>query len=52
MNETKRRNCGECLMVHVDIVPLRLNGTCPCCEVDHKCTLNTQRASANQEKKS
>jgi len=40
--DTRRRhNCGECLMEHVDIVPLRENGTCPCCEVAHQCQLNS-----------
>ena len=41
--DTRRQcNCGECLMEHVDIVPLRENGTCPCCELAHQCQLNSQ----------
>lgn len=28
-------NCGECLMEHVEIVPLRADGTCECCENSH-----------------
>lgn len=28
-------NCGECLMTHADVVPLRADGSCPCCQVNH-----------------
>ncbi len=31
-------NCSECLMEHVAIVPLRADGSCPCCEKRHALT--------------
>ena len=34
--ETRRGNCGECLMAHVEVVPLNADGTCSCCATDHK----------------
>jgi len=30
-----RGNCGECLIEHAAIVPLRNDGTCPCCLQNH-----------------
>ena len=28
-------NCGECLTKHVEVVELREDGTCACCETNH-----------------
>ena len=43
LNETEQAKskykvlyCGECLMAHVDCVPMNLNGTCSCCATGHK----------------
>lgn len=32
----KAGNCGDCLMEHASIVPLRADRTCACCESGHK----------------
>ena len=29
-------NCGECLMAHVDVVPLNAHGKCSCCATNHE----------------
>jgi hypothetical protein len=30
------KNCGECLVQHVEVVKLDASGNCPCCAKDHK----------------
>lgn len=41
-----RGNCGECLMAHVDVVPLNVDGTCSCCATEHKLANATNKSNA------
>jgi len=43
-------NCGECLMEHVQVVPLREDGSCPCCEKNHEQPKGTELPFAAVDK--